>query len=454
MKSRSKLYSGMALVLSSCLSLAAANAAVTSGAKSAALEPILASAEQDEAEELLLALLADPDVRGMQEVLHAQLLATPIGQTRDGAATLKHAIACWTTSLIQKEISTYRARPAFLWGSEDTPHDWRGRHIPCAGVAGDNPDNIYRTAVVQGGARYEISGKFNPASRPTQVIVQIGSGEMSIVPDLRKAGPEMVSVLAAFEDSGIDIAADGSFRITVGGETGAKNHVVTPPGPVYVGFRDSLSDWRQEPIRLSLKRLDAGPDLPFDRAELRRRIVGRIGDYARGWSVFPSVGWGGLGPNTHSEAIGREGGWGFVAGVRFSLAADEAAVVTISRGEAQYLGFQVVDPWTIAGDARKRLTSLNRAQSTPDRNGDYTYVISPVDPGVANWLDTNGLGDGFGVIRWQKVPRDMPGKGLIRNFRIIKAKDATGLPGIARITPQQRKAQLEKREKEWALRLR
>ena len=128
--------------------------------------------------------------------------------------------------------------------------------------------------------------------------------------------------------------------------------------------------------------------------------------------------------------------------------------MTIARGEASYLGFQVVDPWTLAADARSNLTSLNRAQSAPDRDGNYTYVIAPDDPGVANWLDSTGLRDGFGVIRWQGTPAGMTNAGLIRSFRVIKQADAAKIPGIARITPARRQAQLAQRAAEWALRLR
>lgn len=141
-------------------------------------------------------------------------------------------------------------------------------------------------------------------------------------------------------------------------------------------------------------------------------------------------------------------------GLRYSLAEDEAAVVTISRGQAEYIGFQVVDPWTIASDARKNLTSLNRVQATPDADGNYTFVISPTDPGVANWLDTTGLHNGFAVIRWQQTPPEMTNDGLFNGFRIIKVNEAGTLPGVASITPTARQEQLRNCAAEWANRLR
>ncbi len=420
--------------------------------------PILANAEQDQAEQLLLTLLEHPDIKAIQTGLRAQLAGTAIGQSRDGAATLDRAVGCLTNSLILKEIATYRAVPAILWTTEDTPRTWRGRHIGCVGTAGDNPDNIYRMAVVQGGERWEFSGHFPAKNRATQFIVQLGPGEPGFAPKLAGAKPEAVEVLGVFTDRNLTVAADGTWRFTVGGPAGATGnaaqHVVTPSGPIGVGFRDSMADWRQEGARLAMRRLDDGPPRAYDPEELRRRVVGRLGDYVRDWADFPNHWFGGLKPNTYGGPMGREGAWGFVAGLRFSLAEDEALAVTISRGAASYTGFQVVDPWTLASDARAGLTSLNLSQAAPDKDGNFTYVIAPGDPGVANWLDTTGLRDGFGVIRWQGTPVGATKDGLLRSFRVIKLADAVNLPGVAKVTPRQRQAQLALRAQEWANRLR
>jgi hypothetical protein len=421
-------------------------------------EPILASAEQDAAEELLLALLEHPDVKAIKAGLRAQLASTEIGRTRDGAATIDHAVECLSNSLILKEVATYRTTPAILWTTEDSPREWRGRKIGCVGTAGDNPDNIYRMAVVQGAERWEFSGRFPAKNRASQFIVQLGPGEPGFAPKLAGSKPEAVEVLGVFTDRNLAVAPDGSWRFTVGGPAGAPGnaaqHVVKPPGPIGVGFRDSMADWRQEGARLALRRLDDGPTRAYDPEELRRRVVGRMGDYVRDWADFPNHWFGGLKPNTYAGPMGREGAWGFVAGLRFSLAEDEALAVTISPGNASYTGFQVVDPWTMASDAQTNLTSLNLSQTTADQDGNFTYVIAPSDPGVANWLDTTGLRDGFGVIRWQGTPTGATKDGLLRSFRVIKLADAIKLPGVALTTPARRQAQIARRAQEWVGRLR
>lgn len=420
----------------------------------AAPQPILSSPQQIEAERTLLTLLEHPDVKAIQAGLRAELAKTEIGQTPDGAATIARAVECMTNSLIFKEMVTYRPATDILWTTEDTPRAWHGHIVGCTGTAGDNPDNIYRGAFLRGGERYEVSGRFDLKRRASQFIIQLGPGEPGFAPKLAGLKPEAVETLAVFDERELEIAPDGSFRFTIGGASGAAKHVVTPPGPVSIGFRDSLSDWRQVPAQVSIRHLD--PVLPraYDPEELRRRVVGRVGDYVRNWAEFPKYWFGGLKPNTYGGPQGREGGWGFVTGLRFALAEDEALAVTISRGGAGYTGFQVVDPWTIAADARNNLTSLNLAQAAPDRDGNYTYVIARSDPGVSNWLDTTGLNSGFAVIRWQATPVGATKDGLIRSFKVIKLADAAKLPGVARTTPARRQAQLTRRAAEWALRLR
>jgi hypothetical protein len=367
-------------------------------------------------------------------------------------------VECLSNSLILKEVATYRATPAILWTTEDSPRAWRGRKIGCVGTAGDNPDNIYRMAVVQGSERWEFSGRFPAKNRASQFIVQLGPGEPGFAPKFSVSNPEAMAVLGVFTDRSLAIGPDGRWRFTVGGPAGAEGnaaqHVVTPDGPIGVGFRDSMADWRQEGARLAMRRLDPPAARAYDQGELRRRVVGRLGDYVRTWADFPNHWFGGLKQNTYGGPQGREGAWGFVAGLRFSLAEDEALAVTISPGNASYTGFQVVDPWTMASDAQTNLTSLNLAQTTPDQDGNFTYVIAPSDPGVANWLDTTGLRDGFGVIRWQGTPAGATKDGLLRSFRVIKLADAIKLPGVALTTPARRQAQIARRAQEWVGRLR
>jgi hypothetical protein len=251
--------------------------------------------------------------------------------------------------------------------------------------------------------------------------------------------------LAVTTDRQMVIAADGSFRITVNGATPGPNNLKTPGGRITIGVRDILSDWTQRAALLQISRLDPAPPSPFHPADIRSNLLTDLPGYIRFWSAFPNIWMGGLQPNRFAPPKKRPGGWGFVSGLRFQLAPDEAAVVTTTQGPARYTGFQLIDPWMIAPDARRSQCCLNLTQATPDADGAYSYVIAGTDPGVANWLDTTGLHDGFGIMRWQNIPPDMTSDGLIRGMRVIKLADVPKLQGVALISPAQRRAQLAAR---------
>jgi hypothetical protein len=417
-------------------------------AAAAAAAPFLATPEQIDAERRLLALEQDPALKQVQAQMRAELAGWSRAAIPDAHARIDEAVGQWTRSLLFGELTGYRARPAFLWGTDDTPRTWLGHTIGGVGTSGDNPDAIYRTAFLHGEGRYEIVGKFDMARRPAQLVIEFDRGDLTKPAQMMVPNPNHTDLgvqIALLTDRDLAIAPDGSFRLTVGPGPGGPHHITTEPGPVTVGTRDMLSDWSQRPPRLTVRRLDTAKPDPFDPAELNRRAVADLPEYIRFWARFPDRWVGGLKPNTHSQPTVRAGGWGAMSGLRFSLAPEEAVVVTTTQGRARYTGFQVIDPWMIAPDARRHQCCLNLSQAKPNADGSFTYVISPTDPGVANWLDTAGLHDGFGIIRWQALPPGARGEGLLREFRVASLSDCAKLD-LPRVTPEERRKQVAARD--------
>lgn len=88
------------------------------------------------------------------------------------------------------------------------------------------------------------------------------------------------------------------------------------------------------------------------------------------------------------------GGW-------FNLAADEALIVESAVPKAPYWGLQYYTPgWFEAPDYVNRVTSLNGAQTHVDRDGKVRWVVAHRDPGVQNWIDTEGRQQGYLTYRW------------------------------------------------------
>ncbi len=89
-------------------------------------------------------------------------------------------------------------------------------------------------------------------------------------------------------------------------------------------------------------------------------------------------------------------------GGRFVLTEGQALKVTVHKPDNDFLywGLTTASPWMESYDYRYTTTALNNknAQTTP--SGSWELIISPVDPGLPNWLDTGGRLEGYMLVRW------------------------------------------------------
>lgn len=423
---------------------------------------ILGNKAQIAAEKATLQLLHDPDIVALQEELRAELAKTPRGREGEGAERLETAIRQWTVSVIIDEANYVQCeQPAFVLGTDTTPRRWFGHTFPGTGKAGDNPDAIYRTTVIDGRGVYEVTGQIDLSKPVVQLLFSIAGGTMTHPAKVENTSGQpnpdagIMSVLGMLDENDLNIASDGSFRVIVGGEKIEGNYLPTKPVPCGFGCRQMLMDWTTTPLRLTLKRLDKQDPRQLDLGKLKEVVLADLANVVRFWAGFPDVWLGGVAVNSVAEPAPREGGWGFIGGVHFKLAPGEAAVVTMHPGEAAYMGFQLTDPWMVAPDNGRNQSCLNRSQSVPDADGRYTYVIAPVDPGVANWLDTCGMNEGLGLMRWQGFPGGAKdNSGLFHGFRIVKLSEIDDLEGIVRVTPEERSIQLAARQESYFSRFR
>jgi hypothetical protein len=427
----------------------------------ASCRSVLGTPHQLAAERAFFEVLKDPRIPGVQAELRAELAKGSIGQTASGAATLERAVQAWTNSLLFHVLARYRKHPAIIWGTDDTPRRWNGYELPGVGSAGDNPDAVYRTAVLDGTKSYELVGRIDRDNPATQLVIQVDSADATdpgSMFDMGASKPSIVSAtLGILTDKDLALDADGNFRVGIGGEPQGPDHIPLRPGVISLGLRDMLADWRQVPAMLEVREIGVAPPEAaeeLDIALLADRLVEALPGYVRFWGAFPNVWFGGLKPNSISEARQRHKGWGFVAGMHFALAQGQAAVVRTGREDAPYTGFQMCDPWMINGDVRAWQLCLNASQVVPDADGAVTYVVSPSDPGVANWIDTEGLSQGLCVIRWQGTSEATNAANLIQDFRIVDIKEVETMEGLARVTAQERRVALARRAIDYAARTR
>jgi hypothetical protein len=316
-------------------------------------------------------------------------------------------------------------------------------------MGGDNPDNCYRLAGIAHGARYVVTGR------------AIGEAPRSVTFTLvANYGTSVTVQTLGYDELRRD--ADGAFEISIGPEAaaGAPNHLRTQPGVKFLFVRDSLDDWQAEtPLALSIRRIDVAAAEPIGDEQIAARAVFRLIEEVPLYYWFSRL----CSARTVNSAVppiasGTVGGLVSQAGAqgRFCCGNDEAVVLTLDPAGARYANIEACDWWFRSIDSWQRTSSYTQSMSAPADDGSCTYVVSPSDPGVHNWVDTCGLHEVLMIYRWQGLPvekvRDGP---AIRDLRHVKLGDLRGvLPrDTVWISPQERERQRAARAKVYARRL-
>lgn len=362
----------------------------------------LATTAQRDAERATLRIERSDAILTVRERIRRVLLDDPAAATRDGRASLDRVLDQWIRFYTLMQLTLDQSDPAFLWIADNTPRSWFGHVFPGDIVAGDNPDNTNRAIFLDGASRYLLTGRYGSPR----------AGQFSL--NLELADPVGIALgehLGTLTDRDIAAEADGRFRVTIDPSPAGDrpNHIRSRPGLMNFTARDSRSDWRQQATTLTLACV-AGPGvtaLATADEESRAAAIARgLPAFIDRWRRFKDGFFGFPEPNRIVMPVRRdsEGGWGHLGGGRFRLEEDEALVITANDAGADYTGFQITDPWTLRPETVLRTSSLNRTQARPDPDGRYTYVIARQDPGVANWIDTGSLREGWFQLRWQNVP--------------------------------------------------
>ena len=342
---------------------------------------------------------------------------------------------------------------AAIWSSNQDPlrpkviaitrleHPLGDRTVPGSRWGIDNPDSIYRVIPISGDEKYKIHGRV-AERRLTENYFTLWDPNMNTVGLL--SGHDLV------------LNEDRTFTITVDSDPAGDrpNHIQSCSEAHEFYIRDVMLDWAlDESNELQIERLGAEPATPpmseDEQAELTASFMLRYADFTRGLS-------GGMlrgKPNRFALAYSADKGGAlrnqFYVGGHFKLAEDEVFVVRVQDGGAAYFVVPLANVWGTTMDIVDRTSSLNKAQSVPDGDGAYTYVLSPEDPGVHNWLDTCGLHEGMLTLRMAEFPDGKPRDDLEARGEVVKKADlktylsdsTTWLDAAARKRQQEQRAQ-------------
>jgi hypothetical protein len=409
----------------------------------AAAQSPLATAQQAAFDRESLRIFASPVVQDQIGSVVQAFSSDPYFATAEGKRTLPDAAREIVFAAVVDSINRDPARPGLQWVWAPS-HRWFGVTVPASKVLMPNVDNVFRIVPVDNVSHYRI-GAAPAGPVPTQFSVQL-------LPAL-PGESHWSKVIQELVDSDIRKAPDGSFALTIGPEqNGGANHIATTPGSHFLLIRDTIQDWHREtPYRLTITRLDGPPPGPVaDEAELARQAAARVREITPRILQAKGGGFGNIpgffqGPaNQLTVPKIREGGrWGFSSSGHFLIADDEALAITLDPMGAGYLSVQLASGWLSSLDYLHHAATLNLAQSKRNPDGTLTFLIAAHDPGVANWLDTDGLHEGSIFVRWQKLPTGFAGGALaIRSVRVVKIGGGVrgGPLGVQRVVDYERRS--------------
>lgn len=360
-------------------------------------------------------------------------------------------------------------------------HDWFLQPFAGSRIWYDNPDTIYRFIGVNNASSYVITGRFFDDTLPANTNFSVLTG---------------LTGATAFNINGNDLTInpDGTFTITASSAPaapGQTNHLQLPPGTTLITTRNTLSDWNsQEPMSLSVLRLAGPPDSLF--SQIGGFAIPGLGPLVSSSpfltslvSLIPPLPDGHLvqtvetalmmlllgisGENQYMQVATVDAATGeqrppnvladpahnasflstqLQSAGYFQLNDDQALVVRINPGNAGYFNVPITNDWTITNNYWDEQTSLNNSQAIADPDGTYTLVISPTDPGVANWVSTGGLNQGTISVRFQEVDLASPlPYPTISTQLVALSQLMTVLAGTTvYVTEQERRAQIAARQ--------
>jgi hypothetical protein len=287
---------------------------------------------------------------------------------------------------------------------------------PTRKLLGDNPDSVYFFAPIRDDRSYRITGNVGAATF-TSFTIEAGS----------QNGHAARRSIAAISDTEMEVAPDGSYQVLVSPNKPASgNWLQTAPGASqittrhYHEARQSVAANPNRLVPIHIEALDPAPLKPYGGdAEVARRFE-HVANFLREHAAIAltktstemaeKLGWVSLEPNHFT----RPGQWASAAGdtaygnthayyasAPYALEADEALVITGRFPDCRFANVVLWNKFMQSYDFANRQISLNRKQIEYEKNGSFKIVVAPSDPGVPNWLDTEGRP--VGQIYWRYV---------------------------------------------------
>ncbi|MBB4860085.1 hypothetical protein HNO88_003423 [Novosphingobium chloroacetimidivorans] len=325
---------------------------------------------------------------------------------------------------------------------------------PTMKLGGDVSDFTYRQAWISGEHTYRLTGQRGTA-RWLNITVQ------GPKPD-RIPGTDHPPLHEPFGDipecnvlgSQLETDADGYFELIVGGEERPGNWLPTTPGSRKLFIREAFDAWGETPTPLTIERLGMKEPRPMATPGQMVDAFEWAGDFVTGlMAQWPEHSWmtsGGVcDPNQRNQFPADKSAdtaddtkrGRMAAHMIWRLQPDEALVVEMDWHDGFWI-FGMGGPFVGSMDFLHRPTSYTPARTRVDADGVVRLVLSHDDPGVHNWLDTQGFSDGNLTYR-NLMSRNA---ATFRTKLVRRSELMAHLPAdTAMVTPEERAAMLLER---------
>ncbi len=290
---------------------------------------------------------------------------------------------------------------------QDPAHpEFRRITTPSRKLTGDNGDAIYFDAPVSAQHAYVIHGNLHGAAY-FSLTIEEGTAE----------GHMATGTAGILKDDDLEVDSNGNFTLYLGGEPRERNWLPLTPDASRLTTRHyfeqatpAACEPEREP-RMHIECLTAeGAPPPPDDAAVAAGIH-RVCNVMRSRTLeMPPLAnsepppFVSLIPNTFPPPV-LPGSFGFAAmDAHYSMApffldTDEALIITGRWPDCRFANVCLWNRFQQTFDYRSRSASLNRAQTQLEDDGSFRMVIAHEDPGLPNWLDTEG--NPFGLVFWR-----------------------------------------------------
>jgi hypothetical protein len=282
----------------------------------------------------------------------------------------------------------------------------------------DNPDVRYAFCAIDDTQTYRLVGTRGQAAYIGLTFgTPIGKGAVG-----GRTGTTVQAHLDQFE-----LGPNGEVELLIvpEGDTpdpSSKNTIVIPPGTGQLAVRETFFHrWHDTPadLRMELVGEVAPPILGVDEIASKMEFAALFVQFVAATAVHmwhDTAGninhFGGTAGSEHvaaqdDEVRSHSNAEMTYHGGRWVLGDDEALVITVHDppNEFLYWGLTTSSAWMESLDYRYTTTNLNNHTAERSTDGDWRLVVSPRDPGVANWIDTGGRREGYMIVRWVLADR-------------------------------------------------